>query len=148
MEPQSPALFSAPRMLTPVGSILVSLSSGTNYIYSAYAPQLGARLFLSHTQLNVIGLAGNGAVIVRINSTKPLTLFSGRIHQQPTLGPSSRFKGSLHISAFTCFLIGYLGIKRIYDDGAGTTISFLQYAILTACSFVQAWLDLWLLPLL
>ena len=25
-----------------------------------YAPQLGARLHLTHTQLNVVGLAGNG----------------------------------------------------------------------------------------
>jgi hypothetical protein len=28
-------------------------------VYSAYAPQLGAKLHLSHTQLNIVGIAGN-----------------------------------------------------------------------------------------
>ncbi|KDN51185.1 hypothetical protein RSAG8_00814, partial [Rhizoctonia solani AG-8 WAC10335] len=42
-----------------VGSILVALGSGTNYVYSAYAPQLGAKLHLTHTQINIVGIAGN-----------------------------------------------------------------------------------------
>jgi hypothetical protein len=29
-------------------------------IHIAYAPQLGAHLNISHTQLNIVGLAGNG----------------------------------------------------------------------------------------
>ncbi|KAF8681109.1 MFS general substrate transporter [Rhizoctonia solani] len=41
------------------GSILVALGSGTNYVYSAYAPQLGAKLHLTHTQVNIVGIAGN-----------------------------------------------------------------------------------------
>jgi hypothetical protein len=28
----------------------------------AYAPQLGAKLGISHTQLNIVALAGNGAI--------------------------------------------------------------------------------------
>ncbi|KAG1740293.1 major facilitator superfamily domain-containing protein [Suillus lakei] len=120
MEPQAPALLSAPRMLTLLGSILVSLSSGTNYV--PYAPQLGARLLLSHTQLNVIGLAGNVGVYL-----------SG-----PAWGRVVDSKGPRIplISASVCLLIGYLGIKRIYDDGAGTTISFMHIAILIACGFM------------
>lgn len=119
MEPQPPALLSAPRMLTLIGSVLVSLSSGTNYIYSAYAPQLGARLLLSHTQSNVIGLAGNIGVYL-----------SG-----PAWGRVVDSKGPRIplISAFACLLIGYLGIRHIYDDGAGTVISLV---ILIACSFM------------
>ncbi|CAE6390851.1 unnamed protein product [Rhizoctonia solani] len=42
-----------------IGSILVALGSGTNYVYSAYAPQLGAKLHLTHTQINIVGIAGN-----------------------------------------------------------------------------------------
>ncbi|CAE6510726.1 unnamed protein product [Rhizoctonia solani] len=42
-----------------LGSILVALGSGTNYVYSAYAPQLGAKLNLTHTQINIVGIAGN-----------------------------------------------------------------------------------------
>lgn len=69
-------IFTFARSLTLVGSILVALGSGTNYVsdvrishracdnncaqvYSAYAPQLGAKLHLSHTQLNIIGISGN-----------------------------------------------------------------------------------------
>ncbi|KAG8696294.1 hypothetical protein FRC08_007252 [Ceratobasidium sp. 394] len=44
---------------TLAGCVLVAFASGTNYVYSTYAPQLGKRLNLSHTQLNVIGVAGN-----------------------------------------------------------------------------------------
>ncbi|KAG2072860.1 MFS general substrate transporter [Suillus decipiens] len=120
MEPQSSTLFSAPRMLTLVGSILVSLSSGTNYV--PYAPQLGARLLLSHTQLNVIGLAGNVGVYL----SGPIW---GRVVDSK--GPRIPL-----ISAFTCLLVGYLGIKRIYDDGAETAISSMHLVILIACSFM------------
>lgn len=34
-------------------------SSGSNYVYSAYAPQLATELVISSTQVNLIGLAGN-----------------------------------------------------------------------------------------
>ena len=33
----------------------------TILLFVAYSPQLGTRLKISHTQLNIIGLAGNGA---------------------------------------------------------------------------------------
>ncbi|KAG8856288.1 hypothetical protein FRB91_000917 [Serendipita sp. 411] len=51
--------ISSKRVSVLVGSVIVALGSGTNYAYSAYAPQLGDALHISHTQLNVIGLAGN-----------------------------------------------------------------------------------------
>ncbi|KAG2028570.1 major facilitator superfamily domain-containing protein, partial [Suillus americanus] len=117
MEPQPPALLSAPRMLTLIGSVLVSLSSGTNYV--PYAPQLGARLLLSHTQTNVIGLAGNMGVYL----TGPAW---GRVVDSK--GPRIPL-----ISAFACILIGYLGIRHIFDNGAGTVISLV---VLIACSFM------------
>ncbi|KAH7343585.1 major facilitator superfamily domain-containing protein [Rhizoctonia solani] len=46
-------------LLVLFGSVLVALGSGTNYVYSAYAPQLGAKLHLTHTQINIVGIAGN-----------------------------------------------------------------------------------------
>ncbi|KAG2124677.1 major facilitator superfamily domain-containing protein [Suillus clintonianus] len=122
MEPQAPALLSTPRMLSLLGSILVSLSSGTNYIYSAYSPQLGARLFLSHTQLNVIGLAGNVGVYL----SGPAW---GRVVD--SRGPRIPL-----ITASVCLLVGYLGIKRIYDGGVGTASSFMHVVALIACTFM------------
>ncbi|SCZ89930.1 BZ3500_MvSof-1268-A1-R1_Chr9g10645 [Microbotryum saponariae] len=47
------------RLVTLVFATIVGLSAGTNYLFSAYAPQLASRLALSSTQLNVIGSAGN-----------------------------------------------------------------------------------------
>ncbi|KDE07679.1 hypothetical protein MVLG_02139 [Microbotryum lychnidis-dioicae p1A1 Lamole] len=47
------------RLVTLVFATIVGLSAGTNYLFSAYAPQLASRLALSSTQLNLIGSAGN-----------------------------------------------------------------------------------------
>ncbi|KAI5781250.1 major facilitator superfamily domain-containing protein [Geopyxis carbonaria] len=40
-------------------STAISLAAGTNYVYSAYAPQLGERLHLSAKEINLIGTFGN-----------------------------------------------------------------------------------------
>ncbi|KAG6332576.1 hypothetical protein ID866_6511 [Astraeus odoratus] len=53
------SLLSIPRVASLLGSILVALCSGTNYVFSAYAPQLRDRLHISNTQLNIVGLAGH-----------------------------------------------------------------------------------------
>ncbi|KAI6119233.1 hypothetical protein EV401DRAFT_1963456 [Pisolithus croceorrhizus] len=81
-------------------------------IFSAYAPQLGARLHVSHTQLNIIGLAG-------IDSRGP---------QIPLAGAS------------VCSIPGYAGIKRMYDDGTGlgTSVSTAHFALLITCGFLTA----------
>lgn len=50
------------RLLLLLAATTVSLSSGTNYVFSAYAPQLARRLHLTSTQLNLIGIAGNMGV--------------------------------------------------------------------------------------
>jgi MFS family permease len=54
-----PLSTSRRRLLLLAAATTVSLSSGTNYVFSAYAPQLASRLGLSSTQLNLIGIAGN-----------------------------------------------------------------------------------------
>ncbi|KAI5988455.1 major facilitator superfamily domain-containing protein [Pisolithus marmoratus] len=119
-----PGLLGARRIITLLGSILVAVCSGTNYIFSAYAPQLGARLHISHTQLNVVGLAGNAGVYV----SGPIW---GRIVD--SRGPRIPLTG-----AFLCFLIGYSGIKRMYDAGAdsGTSISAAHFALLVVCGLL------------
>ena len=69
------------RVQTLAGCVLVALAAGTNYVskdfsflvlarwgidmlvqvYSAYAPQMGKRLDLTSTQLNIIGITANSA---------------------------------------------------------------------------------------
>ncbi|KAI6119231.1 major facilitator superfamily domain-containing protein [Pisolithus thermaeus] len=119
-----PGLLSARRIITLLGSILVALSSGTNYIFSAYAPQLGARLHISHTQLNVVGLAGN----IGVFASGPIW---GRIVD--SRGPRIPL-----IGAFMCFLIGYAGMKRMYDAGtdSGTSISAAHFTLLVVCGLL------------
>ncbi|EGN92319.1 hypothetical protein SERLA73DRAFT_191271 [Serpula lacrymans var. lacrymans S7.3] len=120
-----PALLSTSRIITLLGSVLVALSSGTNYVSSAYAPQLGARLHLSHTQLNVIGLAGNMGVY----SSGPIwgRIVDGRGPRIPLIG------------AFGFLLMGYIGIKRVFDVGVPSndiSISIFSIIILVVCGFM------------
>ncbi|KAF9062603.1 major facilitator superfamily domain-containing protein [Rhodocollybia butyracea] len=99
-----PASHLAPRpIITLLVSLLVTLASGTNYVFSAYAPQLAARLHISHTQLNAIALAGN----VGVYFSSPLWGITA-----DKLGPK------LNLFPSFCFLLaGYSGIWIIYDNG-------------------------------
>ncbi|OOQ90157.1 MFS transporter [Penicillium brasilianum] len=47
------------RTISVVAGTLVALSCGTNYAYSAWAPQFAHRMKLSSTESNLIGAAGN-----------------------------------------------------------------------------------------
>ena len=42
------------------------------------------------------------------------------------------------ISASICHFVGYMGIRRMYDDGVGngSTVSALHFALLVVCSFM------------
>ncbi|KAI5887407.1 MFS general substrate transporter [Schizophyllum commune H4-8] len=103
MSPAAPPLLSGPRLTTLFASILVSLASGTNYVFSAYGPQLAKRLSISHTKLNLIGISGN----VGVYASAPLwgKLVDAR-------GPKPGF-----VCAFVLLLAGYMGIKILYDAG-------------------------------
>ncbi|KAJ4479063.1 major facilitator superfamily domain-containing protein [Lentinula aciculospora] len=123
--PQIPPTFGQARIVVLLASLLAALSAGTNYVFSAYGPQLGARLGLSHTQLNLIGLGGNVGVYV----------------SAPILGKivDSRGPKSLLLSAFGLLLAGYSGIRLIYDAGLPTdvtTLSTAMFALLIVCSFM------------
>ncbi|KAF8075793.1 major facilitator superfamily domain-containing protein [Lyophyllum atratum] len=115
-----PALMSVPRLTTLAASLLVTLASGTNYV--AYAPQLGTRLQISHTQLNVVGIAGNIGVYI-----------SG-----PVWGRIVDLRGPriLLASAFILLLAGYSGARHIFDSGipaSSTTISTFTFSVLVFC---------------
>ncbi|TID00046.1 putative membrane protein [Colletotrichum higginsianum] len=47
------------RLVASVAATVISLACGTNYVYSAWAPQFAERLKLSSTETNVIGLSAN-----------------------------------------------------------------------------------------
>ncbi|KAJ7647252.1 major facilitator superfamily domain-containing protein [Roridomyces roridus] len=127
MAPQNaavPGLLSLPRITTLLASLLVAVGAGTNYVFSAYAPQLAARLNINHTQLNVVGLAAN----VGVYASGPVW---GRIVD--ARGPRIPLAFS-----FIFLLLGYTGIRHFYDAGVpeGTSLSSLGLALLIACSFM------------
>ncbi|KAJ7899186.1 major facilitator superfamily domain-containing protein [Mycena olivaceomarginata] len=119
-----PGLLSVPRITTLLASLLVAVGSGTNYVFSAYSPQLAARLNISHTQLNIVGLAAN----VGASSSGPLW---GRIVD--AWGPRIPLN-----FAFACLFFGYTGIRHFYDVGVegGSPPSSLNLGLLIACSFM------------
>ncbi|GFP53631.1 hypothetical protein ACSS6W_001202 [Trichoderma asperelloides] len=47
------------RLIALVAATVISLACGTNYVYSAWAPQFAEKLRLSTTESNLIGLFGN-----------------------------------------------------------------------------------------
>ncbi|KAL6235238.1 hypothetical protein BDW75DRAFT_251056 [Aspergillus navahoensis] len=47
------------RIISVVAATLVALACGTNYAYSAWAPQFAQKMKLSSTQSNLVGAAGN-----------------------------------------------------------------------------------------
>ncbi|PPQ80753.1 hypothetical protein CVT26_006964 [Gymnopilus dilepis] len=94
-------------------------------VYLAYSPQLGARLGITHTQLNVVGLAGN----VGVYASGPVW---GRIIDKR--GPRIPLTG-----AFLFLLGGYSGIRYLYDGGIPTgknTISTLTFCALVVFGFM------------
>ncbi|KAJ3854602.1 major facilitator superfamily domain-containing protein [Lentinula lateritia] len=125
--PQIPPTFGRARIVVLLASLLAALSAGTNYVRCSisYSPQLGSRLGLSHTQLNLIGLGGNVGVYI----------------SAPILGKivDSRGPKSLLLSGFVLLLAGYSGIRLVYDAGLPenvTALSTAMFALLIACSFM------------
>ncbi|TFY68862.1 hypothetical protein EVG20_g3394 [Dentipellis fragilis] len=86
-----------------------------------YAPQLGARLRLTHTQLNYVALGGN----VGVYTSGPIF---GKLVDK--FGPRP-----LLASAFVFLLSGYSGIRTLYDAGLdeGERLSKFHLVMLIIC---------------
>ncbi|KIL59181.1 hypothetical protein M378DRAFT_15039 [Amanita muscaria Koide BX008] len=99
--------------------------SSPHFLRTAYAPQLGARLNISHTKLNVIGSAGNFGVY-------GTSAIWGRVID--ARGPRIPFT-----SAFFLLLIGYSGIRLLYEHGLThneNTLPSFTFLLLVACSLI------------
>ncbi|ODN91358.1 hypothetical protein L198_05869 [Cryptococcus wingfieldii CBS 7118] len=84
-------------------SVVVGLASGSNYVYSAYAPQLANQLQVSATTVNLVGLAGNFGVY----TTGPLW---GKIVDSRAMLISS----SPLLTGGICCLLGYSLVHAFY----------------------------------
>ncbi|KAK2746783.1 hypothetical protein FQN57_002825 [Myotisia sp. PD_48] len=107
---QAPSV--ARRVITVIAATCIALACGTNYAYSAWAPQFAERMKLSSIQTNLIGTAGNVGVYA---TGFPLG------YLVDSRGPrSGAFLGSITL------FIGYFPIHRAYAAGAGSmSVAFL-----------------------
>ena len=111
------------------------------HLHVAYSPQLGARLNISYTQLNIIGLAGNGKQFFVYARLYFDYFFSAGVTTAPIWGRmvDSQKPRILFLLSFTFLLGGYSGIKYIYDSGLApgtSTLPALSFYMLVLCIFL------------
>ncbi|KAK6507568.1 hypothetical protein TWF481_005997 [Arthrobotrys musiformis] len=111
MPSTAPTSFKVARYVALAACTAVSLACGTNYVYSAYAPQLARELHLSTTESNIIGTAGNFGMYL---SGIPAGMLVDR--KGPRL--------AILIGAFSLFA-GYYPIYRVFDASVNIGVGWL-----------------------
>ena len=104
MSAQDDARLTRRKLISLIGSTAVSLSAGSNYAFSSFAPQLQESLHLTSTQINLIGIAGNAGVYL----SSPLW---GRFIDKR--GPKTAL-----ITAAILVPIGYAGLSHAYTSSS------------------------------
>ncbi|PLB55743.1 MFS general substrate transporter [Aspergillus steynii IBT 23096] len=94
------------RIVSVIAGTLVALACGTNYAYSAWAPQFSHRMKITSTETNFIGAAGNLGMYA---SGIPLGLLTDA--KGPRL---TTFIGAIALG------IGYYPIYSAYEHGQGS----------------------------
>ncbi|CAI7667450.1 unnamed protein product [Penicillium palitans] len=115
----SDSLHRTARIISVIAGTLVALSCGTNYAYSAWAPQFAQRMKLSSTESNFIGVAGNlGMYAMGI----PMGLLT-----------DSRGPRLVALIGSICLGLGYFPIYMAYDNGQGSmpVVFLCVFAFLT-----------------
>ncbi|KAI0415656.1 major facilitator superfamily domain-containing protein [Xylaria grammica] len=101
------------RIVSSVVATTIALACGTNYVYSAWAPQFADKLHLSATESELIGLSGNlGMYLLGV----PIGMFVDSRGPRPAVLVGSFLLG-----------LGYLPIQRAYDAGQGS-VPWLSFA--------------------
>ncbi|CAK7198271.1 hypothetical protein SEUCBS139899_000931 [Sporothrix eucalyptigena] len=98
------------RIISSVAATVISLACGTNYVYSAWAPQFADKLKLSATQSNLIGLAGN---LGMYSMGVPIGMFIDTKGPRPAV-----IAGSILLA------LGYFPLRQAFEKGSGS-VAFL-----------------------
>ncbi|ORY63108.1 major facilitator superfamily domain-containing protein [Pseudomassariella vexata] len=109
-------LYSA-RMVSSVAATMISLACGTNYVYSAWAPQFADRLLLSATESNLIGLFGN---LGMYSCGVPIGMFVDLQGPRPAVVIGSILLG-----------LGYWPLHMAYEAGHGSVPLMCFFSFLT-----------------
>ncbi|OAQ96653.1 hypothetical protein LLEC1_06039, partial [Akanthomyces lecanii] len=107
------------RIIASVAATVISLACGTNYVYSAWAPQFAERLKLTATQSNLVGLSGN----LGMYSLGPLV---GMFVDHPSVGA-----GPAVLVGAVLLGVGYFPLHRAYDGASGSVPLLCFFSYLT-----------------
>ncbi|KAH6856450.1 major facilitator superfamily domain-containing protein [Chaetomium sp. MPI-CAGE-AT-0009] len=105
------------RLVSSVAAVMISLACGTNYVYSAWAPQFADKLRLTTTQINLIGLAGNMGMY---SLGVPVGLFVDHRGPRPAV-----------IAGALCLGIGYVPFRAAWETASGSVPALCFFAFLT-----------------
>ncbi|PHH69512.1 hypothetical protein CDD80_6687 [Ophiocordyceps camponoti-rufipedis] len=112
------------RIAAGVAATLISLACGTNYVYSAWAPQFAERLGLSSTESNFIGSFGNLGVY---SLGVPVGIVLDRSGPRVFV-----LLGSALLAA------GYFALHQAYDSGSGYVPALCFYSFVTGLGSCMA----------
>ncbi|KAI1294472.1 major facilitator superfamily domain-containing protein [Xylaria venustula] len=103
------------RIVSSIAATTIALACGTNYVYSAWAPQFADKLHLSATESEIIGLFGN---LGMYSLGVPIGMFVDSRGPRPAVLAGSFLLG-----------LGYLPLQRAYDAGQGSVpwLSFVSF---------------------
>ncbi|KAJ4289100.1 hypothetical protein N0V90_011442 [Kalmusia sp. IMI 367209] len=107
------------RIVSVIAATAIALACGTNYAYSAWAPQFAEKLQLSTTQSNIIGTSGNMGMYA---AGIPVGMITDR--------KSPRLAGLIGMLSL---FAGYYPIHVAYDKGAGS----MSVGLISLCSFLS-----------
>lgn len=105
------------RLVSSVAAVMISLACGTNYVYSAWAPQFADKLHLTTTEINLIGLAGNMGMY---SMGVPVGLFVDHRGPRPAV-----------LAGALCLGIGYFPFRAAFETASGSVPALCFFAFLT-----------------
>ncbi|KAL7915602.1 serine incorporator domain-containing protein [Trichoderma velutinum] len=105
------------RLIATVAATVISLACGTNYVYSAWAPQFAEKLRLSTTESNLIGLFGN---LGMYSLGVPIGMFVDERGSRPAVLAGAFF-----------LAIGYVPLCLSFEKAAGSVPVLCFFSYLT-----------------
>lgn len=114
-------------MVSSVAATVISLACGTNYVYSAWAPQFADKLNLTTTESNLIGAAGN---LGMYSMGVPIGFFVDNRGPRPAVAAGALLLG-----------LGYYPFRASYENAAGSVPLLCFFSYLTGlggCMAFQA----------
>ncbi|KAF0643463.1 hypothetical protein FPSE5266_09149 [Fusarium pseudograminearum] len=120
---QQNRLFQA-RIVASIAATVMSLACGTNYVYSAWAPQFAERLKLSSTESNLIGLCGN---LGMYTLGMPIGAFIDSRGPRPAV-----------LAGAVLMLLGYFPLHQAYHRGSGSVILMCVFSYMTGLGSCMA----------